>query len=87
MIPGLTQWVKDLALLWLWFRLGTSIGYRCGHKNKIKTKPKKKKTKPQTAVTECLCAGHHARHRYMELMVQGRAVQSEFLDVGSSVER
>ena len=23
-IPGLTQWVKDLALLWLWRRLATA---------------------------------------------------------------
>ena len=47
-IPGLTQWVKDLVLLWLWCRpaavaliqplsLGTSICSKCG--------PKKQKNK------------------------------------------
>ena len=25
-IPGLTQWVKDLALLWLWCSLQTLFG-------------------------------------------------------------
>ena len=25
LIPGLTQWVKDLALLWLWCRLQTRL--------------------------------------------------------------
>ena len=47
-IPGLTQWVKDLALLWLWRRLGavplipltpssgTSVCHGCGSKKKKK---------------------------------------------------
>ena len=47
LIPGLSQWVKDLALLWLWCRLsaaadlttnlGTSICHGCGPK-KIQNK-------------------------------------------------
>jgi len=54
LIPGLAQWVKDLALLWLWCRpaavawtpgLGTSICHGCGPKkakNKIYALLKKK---------------------------------------------
>ena len=53
-IPGLAQWVKDLALLWLWHRpaaialirpssLGISICCRYSHKKKkiitLKTNP------------------------------------------------
>jgi len=51
-IPGLTQWVKDLALLWLWYgptatslippQPGNLHMRRCGPK---KTKKKKKKEK------------------------------------------
>ena len=33
-IPDLAQWVKDLALLWLWYSLGTSICCGCGPKKK-----------------------------------------------------
>ena len=46
LIPGLTQWFKDLVLLWLWCRpgcsydltpgLGNSICLRCSHKKKEK---------------------------------------------------
>ena len=44
-IPGLTQWIKDLALLWLWDSsssdltpiLGTSIFFECGPKKKKKS--------------------------------------------------
>ena len=25
-IPGFSQWVKDLALLWLWYRLQMRLG-------------------------------------------------------------
>ena len=35
LIPGLAQWVKDPALLWLWHltpSLGTSICHECGPK-------------------------------------------------------
>ena len=28
LIPGLAQWVKDLALLWLWFRLAAAAPIR-----------------------------------------------------------
>ena len=41
-IPGLAQWVKDLALLWLWCssdltpRLGTSTCRGCGPKKQKK---------------------------------------------------
>ena len=52
-IPGLTQGVKDLALLWLWCRLaatasirppspGTSICRRCGSGKKEGGRKKKK---------------------------------------------
>ena len=27
-IPGLSQWVKDLALLWLWSRLAAAVQIR-----------------------------------------------------------
>ena len=27
-IPGLAQWVKDLALLWLWYRLAAAAPIR-----------------------------------------------------------
>ena len=48
-IPGLTQWVKDPAFLWLWHRptatawigpptLGTSICHRCSPKRQKKKK-------------------------------------------------
>ena len=54
-IPGLAQWVGDLALLWLWCRLAavapvrplaweppwTSIRLRCGPKNKKQTNKKR----------------------------------------------
>ena len=47
-IPGLTQWIKDPSLLWLWHRpagaipsLGTSICCRCGPKKKKKKKDMK----------------------------------------------
>ena len=51
-ISGLAQWVKDLALLWLWCRLaatapirppslGTSIYWGCGPKKTKKDKKKK----------------------------------------------
>ena len=51
LIPGLTQWVGNLVLLWLWHRpaavapiqpLGTSVCCGCGPK-KQKEKKKKKK--------------------------------------------
>ena len=51
-IPGLTQWAKNLALLWLWPRwealiqlpsLGTSICHRCSSKIKTTIKNQKKK--------------------------------------------
>ena len=56
LIPGLAQWVKDPALLWLWCRpaatapirrlaLGTSICRVCGPRKDKKTKKKKKKKK------------------------------------------
>ena len=49
-IPGLTQWVKDPALLWLWCRppavssdsipsLGTSKCHRCSPKKQKNKKP------------------------------------------------
>ena len=56
-IPGPAQWVKDLALLWLWCRpaaavpigpLGWELPYAEGaalKSKKIKTKQKKKQTK------------------------------------------
>ena len=54
-IPGLTQWVKDLALLWLWCRLAAvaligPLAWEPPHAmgvalNDKKTKSKKKKKK------------------------------------------
>ena len=53
---GLIQWVKDLALLWLWHRqaadsdstpgLGTSVCHRCSHKKEKQTNKQTKKTNP-----------------------------------------
>ena len=60
-IPGFSQWVKDLALLWLWHRPaaaaltqppnpGTSICLECGYKKKTKTK---KLTREIVSLTSC----------------------------------
>ena len=51
LIPGLTQWVGDLVLLWLCSSdstpsLGISICYRCGPKKARKKKRKKKDRMP-----------------------------------------
>ena len=52
-IPGLAQWVKDLALLWLWCRLAATapiqplaweLPYATGGPQKAKTKQNKTKT-------------------------------------------
>ena len=57
LIPGLSQWVKDLALLWLWYRLvavalmrplAWELPYTSGTSLKSKTKTRQKqKTKQQ----------------------------------------
>ena len=55
LIPGLTQWVKDLALLWLWYRLEATAAIRplaweppCAAGVALKRqKTKQNKTKPQ----------------------------------------
>ena len=60
LIPGLTQWVKDLALLWLWQRpaavapirsLAWELPYTAGVALKRK-KNKKQKTHQKTIDTE-----------------------------------
>ena len=52
-IPGLSQWVKDPALLWLWLWRAAIAPIRplawespCAALEKTKTKRKKKKKKP-----------------------------------------
>ena len=54
LLPGLTQWVKDLALLWLWCRpaavalirpLAWELPYAIGAALKRKKEKKKKKVK------------------------------------------
>ena len=52
LILGLTQWVKDLALLWLWHRLAAAAAIQtlawelpCAVSAALKSKAKKKKKK------------------------------------------
>ena len=56
-IPGLTQWVKDLALLWLWHRpaavalirsLAWELPYAAGAALEKAKRQKKKNKKQQT---------------------------------------
>ena len=56
LIPGLTQWVKDTALLWLWCRLAVvalipplawELQYAAGVAQKKKKKKKKKSSSTQ----------------------------------------
>ena len=74
-IPGLAQWVKDPALLWLWCRpaatalirtpsLGTSICCRCGpRKGKKTTTPPTTKSQAgaEKRKTEINAAAKHRR--------------------------
>ena len=71
-IPGLAQWVKDLVLLWLWYRpasaapiwpLGLELPYAAGValiKQKIK-KFKKSQAAPITIQEYRLCSLYHTR--------------------------
>ena len=56
LIPGLAQWIKDLALLWLWYRLADvvpigplawELPYAAGMALKSKKTPKTQKQKPK----------------------------------------
>ena len=60
LIPGLHQWVKDLAMLWLWHRLAATASIRplaweppCAVGSAIE-KPKSKKKKKKRTETQCL---------------------------------
>ena len=76
LIPGLTQWVKDLALLWLWHRPSScsststpSLGTTICHGAALKSNKKKKKEeeeeerKPSTLVK---IANHKRREQTLE---------------------
>ena len=49
-IPSLAQWVKDLALLWLWHRLVATdpIIHLAWNLHMLKVQPSKKKKKAKT---------------------------------------
>ena len=46
-IPGLSQWVKDLALLWLWCRPVPRLGTSYAAGAALKRQKKKKKKNPR----------------------------------------
>ena len=56
-IPGLGQWVKDLALLWLWHRLVAVVSCRCS--------PKKQSKKKVKGVNFMLCLFYHNFKKFL----------------------
>ena len=66
LIPGLAQWVKDLALLWLWRRLAATALIQplawerpCAPGVALKDSEKKQKIKKTTKKTKNIWASSH----------------------------